>query len=342
MLTVRVDLSAIIHNIRFIRSVTDTDFCAVVKSNAYGHGLCEVAKAVFDYVDCFAVATREEALNLVKSGIEKKILVFNYDFNGEKLPQNVIPSISSVEEAEALKGKAFEVSVAVNTGMNRFGVSACDFINVFSAAEKQGLHIHGAYTHFFNESDEISCKKQFEMFIDAVSPIKDSGIKLHCCASNCLVLPHEYFLDMVRSGLAMYGYGYKGVVPATEIYTDVIWTGKVSAGDHIGYGDFIAEKNMEIASLRVGYGDGFRRIKNHFVSVNGVRCPVLGNVCMDVCVIDVTGLDCKVGQRAYILGKNVDIDGICVTHSTISHEVLTMINERAERVYVCRQERIKD
>ena len=342
MLTVRVDLSKIKYNISYIKSATNTEFCAVVKANAYGHGLCEFSKAVEEDVDCFAVATEYEALKLVKSGITKKILVFNYGYSNETMPKNVIPSVFSVEGVEALKGKVSEVSIAVNTGMNRFGVSPDNFDKVFESALKHGLSVHGAYTHFFNESDDSSCKRQFMEFKRAISCIKDSGIKFHCCASNCLVLPREYYLDMVRVGLAMYGYGYRGVVPAMDIYTDIIWTGNVSAGEHIGYGDFVAPKKMKIASVRVGYGDGFRRIKNHYVSVDGVLCPVMGNVCMDVCIIDVSDINCKVGQRVCILGENIDFDDVCVTHSTISHEVLTMINERAERIYVAGQKRIQN
>jgi alanine racemase len=335
MLTVEVDIAAVRQNIGFIRNKVHTGFCAVVKADAYGHGIEGISAFIEDYVDCFAVATAEEALKLSAVGIRKDILILGCENEIRHcLPENVIPTLCSAPQAEEVKGKAVAVSIAVNTGMNRLGCRPDETRSVFLAALNCGLNVRGIFTHFYNESDKTACADQFSEFLSCALPLRESVRYLHCCASNCLIMPEVYHLDMVRVGLAMYGYGYEGVKPAMNIYTAVIQITSIKAGERIGYGDCAAKNDMRLATLRVGYGDGFRRIDNAFVSINGKKCDIVGRICMDMCMADVTNVVCKVGDRAYILGNGIKMEDICKIHNTISHEVLTMINERAERIYV--------
>ena len=335
MLTVEVDIAAVRHNIIYIKNKIHTAFCAVVKADAYGHGIEKTSALIEDYVDCFAVATADEALKLSAVGIRKNILILGCENEIQSaLPDNVIPTLCSASQVKAIEGKARAVSIAVNTGMNRIGCRPEELRSVVLEALNCGLGIRGIFTHFYNENDKIACANQFSEFLSCTRPLRESVKCIHCCASNCLVLPEVYHLDMVRVGLAMYGYGYDGVKPAMKIYTIVVQINYVQAGERVGYGDYVAKNDMRLATIRVGYGDGFRRTDNVFVSINGKRCNIVGRICMDMCMADVTGVVCNIGDRAYVLGNGIEMEDICKIHNTISHEVLTMINGRAERSYI--------
>lgn len=336
MLTAEIDLETIKNNVLFIKKKVKTGIYAVVKADAYGHGSVLVAKYIANIVDGFAVATDFEALELAECGIKKPILILGIELSGNKLPANIIPTVASVGGVGRIKGIAERVHVAINTGMNRLGCYPGDLYRIMSAASDCGIKVCGAFTHFYNERDKLACSEQFDEFLSCVLPVRNQIKNLHCCASNCLVLPEVYRLDAVRPGLAMYGYGYDGVRPAMKIYSSVVQINEVQKGEHIGYGDFIADKNMRIAAIRLGYGDGFWRRNGHKLIVNGKYCPVVGKVCMDVCMVDVSDIQCKIGDRAFVLTGNLQMNDICVTHNTISHEVLTMISRRIKREYVTR------
>lgn len=334
MLTAEINLETIKNNISFIKQRVETDVYAVVKADAYGHGAVPVAQYIANVVDGFAVATDFGALELVESGVKKPILILEPELSGTKLPGNVVPSVSNIDDVRRIKGVARGAHIAINTGMNRFGCDPRDLHRIMDVARDCELEVYGAFTHFYNERDKLACAEQFDKFLSCVLPIRDRIKKLHCCASNCLILPEVYRLDAVRPGLAMYGYGYDGVRPAMTIYSNVLQINDVQKGEHIGYGDFAADKNMRIATIRLGYGDGFWRRNGHRLIVNGQYCPVVGKVCMDACMIDVSDVRCKVGDKAFILADNAQMNDICVTHNTILHEVLTMISRRIKRKHV--------
>lgn len=334
MLTAEIDLSVIKSNVATIKRRVKTEYYAVVKADAYGHGAVAVAKAIQSIVEGFAVATDVEAMELVENGIKRPILILGTGIALRKLSKNVIPSVADVEQIERLKGVSDCVHVAVNTGMNRYGCKPEDFGKLIMSADNSGIKVAGAFTHFYREIDKNDCAEQFDKFLSCVLPFRERIRRLHCCASNCLILPEVYHLDAVRVGLAMYGWGYDDVQPAMKIFTEITQINYVNKGEHIGYGDYVAEKDMRVATVRLGYGDGFWRRSEHELVVNGRYCPVVGSVCMDACMIDVSEVRCKIGDRAYILSDNEQMKRICVRHNTISHEVLTMISRRIKRKYV--------
>lgn len=336
MLTAEIDLKTIKNNALYIKKSVKTDVYAVVKADAYGHGAVPVAKYIANVVDGFAVATDFEALELAESGIGKNILILGPELSGTKLPENIIPSISAVEDVRRIKGMTRKVHISINTGMNRFGCDPRDLYRIMNVANDCEVEVRGVFTHFYNEQDKSACSEQFNKFLSCVLPVRDRIKRLHCCASNCLILPEVYRLDAVRPGLAMYGYGYDGVQPAMTIYSNVLQLNDVRKGEHIGYGSFTADKNMRIATVRLGYGDGLWRRNGHRLIVNGKYCPVVGMVCMDVCMIDVSDVQCKVGDKAFLLADSLQMNDICITHNTIPHEVLTMISRRIKRKYVKR------
>lgn len=333
MPTVEVDVNALKDNISYIKNKIGKCLCAVVKANAYGHGLTGVAQCIENDVDLFAVATVNEAETLVQAGIVKDIIVLGNQRYVHKLAANIIPTVCNEINVHDLFGLTNRISIAVNTGMNRIGCEPNKLKDIFFAAKNSGMEICGIFTHLYNETDIESCKAQLSRFNESIKPFIGQT-KLHCCASNCLLLPDNFYFDTVRVGLAMYGYGYENLKPVMKVYAPIIQINEIKRGEHIGYGTFTATSDMTIATVRLGYGDGFRRIDNAYLSVNGTVCKVVGNICMDICMTDVTSVDCKVGDRAYFLGENITMSDLCNRYNTISHEVLTMINERAKRVYV--------
>lgn len=334
MPTVEIDIAAIKHNIAYIKSKTNTKFCAVVKADAYGHGLVGTATRIEKDVDFFAVATYNEAVELAMAAIKKKILILGNDLCDALYPNNIIPVVTSVKDIEFLRGKAKEISIAVNTGMNRIGCLPEQLPHIIGKALEFGFKIHGIFTHLFNEHDLKNCYSQLNDFLYCTLPYRELINCFHVCASNCLVLPEIFHLDAVRAGLAMYGYGYDGVIPAMRVFADIVQINNVPTGAHIGYGDYTTDKPIKTATLRVGYGDGFRRIDGAAVSVNGTKCPIVGNICMDMCIADVTSVPCNVGDRAYILGDKMTMNDLTRQYNTISHEVLTMFGARFKRIYV--------
>jgi len=334
MLTAEVDLGVIKSNAEYIRKRVNTEVYAVVKADAYGHGAARVAKCIEKVVDGFAVATDYEATELMNANIKKPVLILGTEISGIKLAENVIVSVATPEQIRAIKGIASSVHIAVNSGMNRLGCKPSDIIDLLKVTDECGVFVTGAFTHFYNERDEKTCAEQFDEFLSGVLPLRNIIRRLHCCASNCLILPEVYRLDAVRPGLALYGYGYDGVKPAMKIYSNIVQINDVRVGEHIGYGNYVSDKNMRVATVRLGYGDGFWRRNGHKLLVNGKYCRVVGLVCMDACMIDVSEVACKNGDKAYVLANNEQMNGICITHNTISHEVLTMISRRVKRIYV--------
>lgn len=334
MLTAEIDLGAIKDNALYIKKRVKTEVYAVVKADAYGHGAVRVAKHIENVVDGFAVATDFEALELTGANIKKPILILETELSGIKLPKNVIASVATPEQIRAVKNVANGVHIAVNSGMNRLGCKPSEIIELLKVADGYGVSVVGAFTHFYDEHNSESCAEQFDEFLSGVLSLRNRIRRLHCCASNCLILPEVYRLDVVRPGLALYGYGYDGVKPAMKIYSHIVQINDVNVGEHVGYGNYTADKPMRIATVRLGYGDGFWRRNGHKLLVNGKYCRLVGLVCMDACMIDVSEVDCKPGDKAYVLANGEQMNDICITHNTISHEVLTMISRRVKRNYV--------
>lgn len=335
MLTVEVDLGAIARNVRSIRERVAARYCAVVKANAYGHGAVQTALFLEDKVDLFAVATLDEARELAAAGVKKDIYILGFDCEtGEPLPPNVVPAVWETAQIKSLAGRSKRVNLAVNTGMNRLGCKPERAIGLLCEAQERGIAVEGAYTHFFNEADPAACAEQFDAFRRAYLPLRGAIKYFHACASNCLVLPEVYHLDMVRVGLATYGYGYPDLTTAMRVYTHVVAINEVKAGEHVSYGDFTAERDMRLATVRAGYGDGPDRGKGLVFSIGGQLCESVGRMCMDYCLVEVKNARCTVGDRAFLLGNGINMEFLTKKYSTISHEVLTLFNARARRIYV--------
>ncbi|MDR0426439.1 MAG: alanine racemase [Clostridiales bacterium] len=337
MLTVEVDIARLYDNVRAVKAKTDAGIWAVVKANAYGHGARETAHAVKALVHGFAVADEREALALVSAGIRQDILVMGTAPPKRlSLPKNIILTVADREGVLAARGHAARVALKLNTGMNRLGARTEDAAGLYQCAIDAGLSTDSAFTHFYAGADETQCAIQHGRFLEATQAFYKK-LPLHCCASNALTLPKAFHHDFIRPGLAMYGCGYQGVRPAMRVYADALQLNRVARGGHIGYGTFRASHALTAVTFRAGYGDGYPRKKpgeRREVSIGGLKCPVLGQVCMDMSMADVSGVGLPGDGRVYLLDEVVTADELAAKMKTITYEVLTMINDRAERVYV--------
>ncbi|MCH5162538.1 MAG: alanine racemase [Clostridiales bacterium] len=326
-----VDLSRLRHNIRIIRSRLSGGFCAVIKANAYGHGTA-VAPYVEPVVDCFMVATYHEAEEALLSGVNKPILVMGGELPTVKPDSRIIPAVSTARDAEAMIRAGINFSVAVDTGMNRLGATAAELKEIAAVCDSYGAVPWSVYSHVYNGMS--SAGEQAQKLSDLTYDIPIFKARRHIYCSCALDLPQNERFDMTRCGIAMYGFA-QGLETALKARAKIVRIARVSHGSHVGYGDFILERDATVATVRMGYADGLRRTEMPlYLKVRGVKCPVLGMPCMDLTMIDISGVPARVGEFAYMIADKADVEYLAKAYNTIVYEVLTGLNGRAERIYM--------
>lgn len=354
-----VDLNAIAHNYNYTKSKTNARIISVVKAGGYGHGAVAVAKRLCNEgCDYFAVSSFEEALELRCGGIDGGILVLGYVLpcNITKAVENDISfACASLEFAKTLAGMSFskkaKIQIKLNTGMNRTGFNVCHSygyedlkaaINVIK--ENDGIQVEGIFSHFAKaENDKAFSEKQWGYFENAVDFIKKNGIvpdMLHICNSEGTYNFPSMHLDAVRMGIHLYGCssGDDNYIQAMDFCTRIVDIHSVREGDGISYGlHYIADRERKIAVVGAGYADGVFRClsdgKGYFL-VRGKRCPIVGIVCMDMTMIDISDVDdAEVGDVVTIWGKDLPADEQAKNAGTISYELLCSVAPRVIRVY---------
>ena len=375
-----VDLKAIAHNVRELRRITSPDsrLMAVVKANAYGHGLIEVAgKALESGAQALGVARASEGIQLRKAGFAASILVFSYTppaMSKELVEFDLTQTVYSYKTAQALSaavssfGKRIRVHLKVDTGMGRLGVlpdcfrtlqSSRDLDNavheIESIARLKNLEIDGIYTHFaIADSTDISyTENQLEIFMDFIEQLKREGLEFpvrHAANSAATINMPETHLDMVRTGISIYGlYTSDGVdksridlKPAMELKARIIHLKKVPAGFKVSYGiTYETQKATTIATVPIGYADGFNRLlssRGHML-VCGRRAPIIGRVCMDMTMLNVGDIpEVSLEDEVVIFGKQGDasitVDEIASSINTINYEIISTIPVRVPRIYL--------
>ena len=364
---VHIDLDNIRHNItelkKFIPQGTKT--AAVIKADAYGHGAVSVAKNTVDLVDMFAVATADEALELTKSGIKKDILILSYtsptDFE-LLLGKNIILTVSDFENALALSraatasGNIARIHIAVDTGMTRIGfeptAESAAVIKKISGLE--GIRLEGVFSHYSCADDENAleeCTRQSDLFDEFLSMLESLGVDIpikHICNSAAITKTSKHY-DLVRIGIAMFGL-YPGesvkndnltLLPAMEFKSHVISVKHVKSGTRVGYGGtFVCGRDSVIATVSAGYADGLpRSLSNRgAVLINGSLAPIVGRICMDQFMADVTDIpSVKIEDEVVLIGKNGDLtltaEDMAALDSTINYETVCRISRRVPRLY---------
>ncbi|ADH61529.1 alanine racemase [Thermoanaerobacter mathranii subsp. mathranii str. A3] len=338
----------------------------VVKANAYGHGACHVAKVLVENGVCYlGVATIEEALELRECGINIPILVFGYTpltQAEELIVHNITQTVFDINYVEDLEkialnvGKKAKVHVKIDTGMGRIGYTDLKVAEkeIEKMMEMEGVEVEGIFSHFAtsDEKDKSYAEQQFDMFKKLLERLKEKRINIplkHMANSGAIIDLKYTYLDMVRPGIVLYGsYPSEEVKRPLDLRqtmgfkTKIVYIKEVPEGTSISYGKtFITKRKSKIATLPVGYADGFNRLlsNNYHVLVKGKYAAVVGRICMDQTMIDVTDIEgVEVGDDVIIFGnqegEKITAEEIAKKLNTIPYEVYCGISSRVPRIYI--------
>ena len=364
---VQIDLDALRHNIAVAREKVgkDVKILCLVKANAYGHGAVQVAKYCEDLLDYLGVATVDEGIELRQNGVKLPILVVGdvassrykdaLDFDVELTVHNYDVGRCLNDYCKSI-GKIAKVHIAVDTGMGRIGFLPSEATNAVGVCKFDSLEIKGIFTHFAkaDENDKSYTYTQKRLFDEFVESIRSNGVDtgLRHVANSASIIDLPLFnCDMVRMGIMTYGLypsaevnATLGLLPVMSFYTHVTHIKTLPKGRRISYGgEYVTQKDTVVATLAVGYGDGYPRALSNkgYVLIDGKRAPILGRVCMDQTMIDVTHITgVKVGDTVTLIGSDqngiITADEIARLAGTISYEIVCGIASRVPRVYLKR------
>lgn len=365
-----ISLDAVEQNFREMRKniAEDTKMIAVVKADAYGHGAVPIAHLIenHDYIWGFAAATAEEAVHLRQAGITKPILILGIVFDEyfpELVQYDIRPAVCEYNEAKklsdeaVLQNKTVHIHIALDTGMTRIGYADIpeSVEEIKKIAELPNLEIEGMFTHFAraDEYDRSPAMVQLERYQDFSKRVEEAGVDIplhHCSNSAGIIRVPEANLSIVRAGITIYG-----IYPSSEVERDIVklapvmelkshitYVKDVPAGAAISYGGtYVADKKKRVATIPVGYADGYpRQLSNKgWVLIHGKKAPILGRVCMDQFMADVTEIDnVKKGDEVTLLGRDGDefisIEEMGDLCGRFSYEFACDISPRVPRVYI--------
>lgn len=363
-----IDLDAIEENMKAMASnlTKGTGIIGVVKTDGYGHGAVPVAKAIDPYVKGYAVATIEEAQNLRWHGITKPVLILGVtheSHNEELITYEIRSAVFEKKQAQALSekavsmGKTAYVHLALDTGMSRIGMKCCEESADLAAliSRMPGICVEGLFTHFAraDETDKTSALGQLRKYLDFIKMLEKRGVQIpvkHISNSAGIVDMREANCDMVRAGISIYGLYPSDEVdkqkvilhPAMELKSFITYIKEIEAGAAVSYGGtFVAEKPMTIATVPIGYGDGYPRNLSGKgrVLIHGKSAPILGRVCMDQMMVDITHIpEAREDDEVTLIGRDGDdeitVEELARTGGGFHYEIICDIGKRAPRVYL--------
>ncbi|WP_027452416.1 bifunctional UDP-N-acetylmuramoyl-tripeptide:D-alanyl-D-alanine ligase/alanine racemase [Segatella albensis] len=358
--TLEVNLNAVVKNLNYYRSFMkpDTKLVCMIKADGYGAGAVEIAKTLQDHrVDYLAVAVADEGATLRRNGITSNIMImnpemtafktmFDYDLEPEVYSFRLLEALIKAAEKEGITG--FPVHIKLDTGMHRLGFDPKnDMDKLIDRLKHQNAIIpRSVFSHFVgsdsDDFDEFSAK-QFALFDEGSKKLQSAfEHKIIRHIDNSAGIEHfpERQLDMCRLGLGLYGINSRNnetIHNVSTLKTTILQLRNVPAGDSIGYSrKTILGKDSVIAAIPIGYADGLNRHlgnRHGYCLVNGKKAEYVGNICMDVCMIDVTGIDCKEGDSVEIFGDHLPVTVLSDILETIPYEVMTGISNRVKRIY---------
>ena len=362
-----INLDAIVKNVDNLMALTkeNTGALAVVKADGYGHGDVAVAKAVAQKVTGYAVATLDEAVNLRENGVKKPILVLGYVDPYEfdiLVSHEITATVFDVETAQLLadaarvQKKQAHCHIKVDTGMRRIGLEPDEngiaIVKQITALKE--LSADGIFTHFAasDETDKTSAEHQFKLFTDFTGRLEKEGIHFtyrHCANSAAVIDMPQVDLDMVRLGIAMYGMYPSDEVkkekvelfPALDLKSHITMVKEIPAGEMVSYGGtFTTTRTTKLATVSVGYGDGYPRALSSkgYVLVRGQKAPIVGRVCMDQMMVDVTDIENVTrADIVTLIGKDGDaeitVEEIAALAGTFNYEFVCDLGKRIPRSY---------
>lgn len=318
-----LDKDALTFNVAKIKSMIgkDVKLCGVVKAESYGHGGVVVANEIKDKCDFFAVACLKEAMELRDRGIGNNIIILGIIpisdvkyciFNNISIALSSLTQLYSIinklKELNLNEQDYLKIHIKINTGLNRIGFNKIsDFLKAIDLIdENKNIKIEGMFTHFATKSNDVDfIKTQYDEFQKYINLVKDRCIIIHNNNSYATLNLPQYYNSMVRCGYLLYGW-QEGFKPVLSIHSEIVNITKVDNGT-VGYDRTFIANGRKIAVVPIGYADGLdRRLSNNFkLLVDGQFANVVGNICMDVCMLDVTDIkDVKVGSKVTILGED--------------------------------------
>lgn len=362
-----INLDAMCSNVsQALERMKPAKLMAIIKTDAYGHGAVRSAKALDEIgVYAFGVATPGEALELRRAEIKNPILILGYVFEeyfDRMIENNVDLALFDLNTAKLLNshaeklGKKARVHIKADTGMGRIGFQPCDESAeiIKEIAALNNIEIDGMFTHFAcaDSKDKASVNRQIERFTNFVAKVKSEGVSLpivHCYNSASIVDFDKPLFDMVRCGIITYGLEPSDEVSKTNIKlqkvmsikSHVAYVKKVGAGFTVSYGStYVTDKETEIATIPVGYGDGYPRTLSNkgMVLIGGHFAKIIGRVCMDQFMVDVTGLGVSRGDEVILMGSDgensITAEEIGDLSGRFNYELVCDINKRVPRVYI--------
>ncbi len=364
-----INLDAICNNVKeTIKTVGENvDVLAIIKADAYGHGALRTAKALSEIgINHFGVATAEEAMQLRKNGIDGKILILDYTFEecyGELIDNGITSTVFEYNHAKKLNdiagilGKKADIHIKLDTGMGRIGFIPSD--ESFEIIKKiyilENITVSGIYTHFAcaDMTDKTMTYSQIEKFDSFCKKLEENGISIpvkHLCNSAGIMEFSSAYANMVRNGIITYGLYPSDEVdktkinltPAMSIKSHVVYVKEVEENFTVSYGaTFITNSKTKIATIPIGYADGYPRSLSNKgrVLIKGKSAPIIGRVCMDQMMVDVTGIeDVKQGDVVTIVGcdgeEKITVEELANNSGSFNYEFVCNVNKRVPRVYI--------
>ena len=366
----RVDLDAIASNMEHMKqNLNDnTKIMAVIKADGYGHGAVQIAQMLenIDYIWGYAVATLDEAVVLKSEGMKKPVLVLGCVFPDqymEMLKYDIRMNVYTEEMAEAIsqmaarEGMTAYMHIKLDTGMTRLGFDAsqASVESIHRISKMNNVCMEGIFTHFAkaDETDKTFTQRQIKDFIWMTDKLKEKGIEFeyeHCANSAAIIDVPEAHFDLVRAGISTFGlYPSEDVnkenvrlKPAMALKSHVAFVKEIEVGTPISYGgSYVSEKPMKIATIPVGYADGYPRNLSNigYVLIRGRRAPIVGRVCMDQFMVDVTDIDgVSFGDNVTLIGKDgnetITVEDLSALSGRFNYEFICDLGKRIPRVFV--------
>ena len=357
-----IDLKALKHNFEHLKSKlkNNTKFLAVVKAFGYGSDACEIANYLQNLnVDYFAVAYVNEGLALRKAGITKPILVLHPQaVNFKTLIDNCLePSLYNakilnefISIASAEKQTNYPIHIKFNTGLNRLGFWENDVDYIISKLKNtDAVKVKSIFSHLAASEDldektfTLNQIKSFKSISENFTKAIGYKPMLHICNTSGILNYPEAHFDMVRSGIGLYGFGNsakenKHLKPIATLKTIISQIHTIEKGESVGYNRaFKSDGVLKTATLPIGHADGIGRQygnENGFVTINNQKAEIIGNVCMDMIMVNITNIDCKEGDEVIVFDANYTAENLAETTNSISYELITSISQRVKRVIV--------
>jgi alanine racemase len=356
---IEIDLDNLQGNIRHVKNMLppNVKILMPVKADAYGHGSLAVSFAAMEAgIDFLGTAHLFEGIALRKNGVKARILVLGPCLENDfpfLQKHNLTPSIQDYETAKKLSDfllasncSPLAIHIQIDTGMHRFGIKHGNFEEIKKICELSNLEVEGIYSHLATADmpEHSVMETQLARFDELLAFLEKEGLRppvRHIANSPATFLfTGKTHYDMVRPGIALYGYGFP-LKPVLRLRSTVRSLREVGAGEGISYGHFfVAERNMKVATVAIGYGDGYMRGEpsKGVIFIGGKACPILGRVCMDACMVDVSEVgDVKIGDIAECINgefsEQISVETFAKEHNTISYEITTRMARRLYRIY---------